>query len=140
MKDHNIDVILAKLYRFVEVDKYISFSEALPGIDTTPYDIQDIIVEILDNCAKELIKAYRSHKRPTQVILKEIITRYMNEIATADVNPENKDFGYELCWFLSEKAGVNFKKSSEQRLWGFWKVEANQVKLVSGVRKRKKQE
>lgn len=63
----------------------------------------------------------------------------MNEIYTARVNAENKDFGYHLCWFLAEKVGLDLWKHSTTKIWGYWDIVNKEVKTVTRVRKAARQ-
>ena len=130
--------ILDKLYKFRSVDKYDTFKKAQPSVINTPADQKELIEKLLDECCTELIKLFRTDKRPTKTAIKSVITHYMNEIAHSGVNAENRDFGYELCWFLSEKTGSDFKFISHSKAWGFWKVESNEVKTIEMKARRKK--
>src|SRR5690606_20056339 len=126
------------LYKFRSVDKYDTFKKAQPSVINTPADQKELIEKLLDECCTELIKLFRTDKRPTKTAIKSVITHYMNEIAHSGVNAENRDFGYELCWFLSEKTGSDFKFISHSKAWGFWKVESNEVKTIEMKARRKK--
>ncbi|OSZ78394.1 hypothetical protein CAP35_09090 [Chitinophagaceae bacterium IBVUCB1] len=130
--------ILAKLYSFRGLDKYATFGKAQAGIIHSPDDQQDIISGILDKCCKELIIEIESSKRAAKTALKTIIARHMDEIMQAPVNTENKDFGYHLCYFLAEKAGVDMWRHSDTKIWGYWKVEENKLKNVTRTRQAKK--
>ncbi len=130
--------ILAKLYSFRGMDKYATFGKAQSGIIHSPDDQQDIISNILDTCCKELIIELESTKRTSKTILKSIITKYMDTILQAEVNAENKDFGYHLCYFLAEKTGVDIWRQSDTKVWGYWKVEENKLKSVTRIRRSKK--
>lgn len=130
--------ILAKLYSFRGMDKYATFGKAQSGIIHSPDDQQDIISNILDTCCKELIIELESTKRTSKTILKSIITKHMDAILQAEVNTENKDFGYHLCYFLAEKTGVDIWRQSDTKVWGYWKVEENKLKSVTRIRRSKK--
>ena len=130
---------LQKLYTFRGADKYATFGDAQPGISNTPDDQKEIIANILDTCCKELAIEIESAKKPTKTALKEIIIHHMNEIYTARVNAENKDFGYHLCWFLAEKVGLDLWKHSTTKIWGYWDIVNKEVKIVKRVRKVVKQ-
>ncbi len=134
------DKIILRLHRFTRVDKYLSFKEAMPGIEHSPAQLQATVTDILDRCALQLIRALEQPTKPTLASLRAIITAHMDEITLADANAENKDFGYELCWFLSEIAQTRYKRISENKLWGFWKVEGKNVKPVTGIRKKRKKD
>jgi hypothetical protein len=129
--------ILAKLYSFRGMDMYATFGKAQSGIIHSPDDQQDIISNILDTCCKELIIEIESTKRTSKTILKSIITKHMDAILQAEVNTENKDFGYHLCYFLAEKAGVDIWRHSDTKVWGYWKVEENKLKSVTRIRRSK---
>lgn len=128
--------ILEKLYAFKRVDIYDAFHKAQPGIYQSHEDQKTTISEILDNCCRELIRLFETEKKPTKVILRQVIANYMDQITHAPVNTESKDFGYELCWFLAEKVGID-KRSSDTKVWGYWRVEAEEVKAVTRIRKPK---
>lgn len=130
--------ILSKLYSFRGLDKYATFGKAQPGIIHSPDDQQETISNILDTCCKELIIEIESSKRPPKTKLKSIIIAHMDMIMAAAVNPENKDFGYHLCYFLAEKTNVDLWRYSDTKVWGYWKVEGNKLKTVTRVRKAKK--
>lgn len=105
----------------------------------SPDDQQDVISNILDTCCKELIIEIESAKRATKIRLKSIIIMHMDMIMAANVNTENKDFGYHLCYFLAEKTGIDLWRYSDTKVWGYWKVEGNKLKTVTRVRRSKKQ-
>jgi len=128
---------LEKLYAFRGMDKYATFGKAQTGIIHSPDDQQDVISNILDECCKHLAIEIESTTRPAKSSLKEIIITHMDKIMHAPVNTENKDFGYHLCWFLAEKAGVDLWRNSDTKVWGYWSVNDNMVKTVTRVRKRK---
>ncbi|MBN9482532.1 MAG: hypothetical protein BGO70_18300 [Bacteroidetes bacterium 43-93] len=128
---------LEKLYAFRGMDKYATFGKAQTGIIHSPDDQQDVISNILDECCKHLAIEIESTTRPVKSSLKEIIVTHMDKIMQAPVNTENKDFGYHLCWFLAEKAGVDLWRNSNTKVWGYWSVDDNKVKTVTRVRKRK---
>lgn len=129
--------IITILTNFRWTDKYATFYKIIPSVTETGENEREIITELVNNCASELISIFEKDNKPTKAELKDTFTKYMDRIALAKVTPDNRDFGIELCWYLSEKVGLNFKSSSENRLWGFWKVEAGNVKTVSGIRRKK---
>ena len=132
---------LEQLRKFLRVDKYETFYKAHPHVLLSADDHKEIISDVLDDCCSGLIYLMEQEKKPTKTQLKKVVTDAMNAIATAKVNTENREFGYELCWYLSEKAGLNLKLMSENKIWGYWKIEndnsvkAIQPKLVSKKRK-----
>jgi hypothetical protein len=129
---------LEKLYSFKGMDKYAVFGKAQPGIINANEDQQQIINDILDNCCKELVIEIESVQKPTKSSLKDIITKCMQNIANAEVNTENKDFGYHLCYFLAEKTGLDIWRNSDTKIWGYWKIEDGIVKTVKRMRKSNK--
>jgi hypothetical protein len=129
---------LEKLYSFRGMDKYAVFGKAQSGIIHTNEDQQQIINNILDNCCKELVIEIESVQKPTKSSLKDIITKCMQSIANAEVNTENKDFGYHLCYFLAEKIGLDIWRYSDTKIWGYWKIENGSVKTVKRIRKSNK--
>lgn len=136
----NVKTIISKLNDFKAVDKYRAFHKIQPGIIHTNDDQKLKLEKILNDCTVALIKLLETGKKPTKAALKQIISDCMYRIAHAELDTPNRDFGYELCWFLSEKAGLNMKRSSDNKLWGFWKVEADEVKTISGTRKKRSSE
>lgn len=133
----NTSEIITTLTNFRWADKYATFSDALPSVSGTGEDQREVISDILNQCCSDLINLFEKKKKPTKAELKDAITKHMDRIALAKVSADNRDFGIELCWYLSEKVGLNFKSSSDSRLWGFWKVESGKVKTVTGIRRKK---
>ncbi|HTM66469.1 MAG TPA: hypothetical protein VL093_09125 [Flavipsychrobacter sp.] len=52
----------------------------------------------------------------------------MDSLAIAQINAVNREFGYQLGWYLAEKVNINLKKGTEKKLWGYWQIEGNEVK------------
>lgn len=52
----------------------------------------------------------------------------MDALAIAKITAEHREFGYQLGWYLAEKVQVDLKKGTEKKLWGYWRVEGNEVK------------
>lgn len=129
--------LLLKLYTFHRADKYATFAKAQPGIINTADEHKETVSDILNSCCRSLIDLYERPTLPTVALLKNIIMDCMDALTFADINVENRDFGYELCWFLAEKTGINLKLRSDTKIWGFWKVQQNEVKSISRVRRRK---
>jgi len=115
---------------FKRVDKYETFYKILPAMEFSPEDQKSVVTNILDNCCNELITIHQADKKPLKSILKKVFIKYMNELARADIDTSNREFGYELCWYLSEKVDLKLKKSSENKIWGFWKIEEAEVKTI----------
>ncbi len=112
--------IIEKLEKFKFADKFATFYRIQPTVLLAADDQQDIISGILDDCCKELIKLYRAAKKnPTKLSMRKEIVKCMNTIYKAAVRQENKDFAYELCWYIAEIAGVNIKKIASNKKWGY---------------------
>lgn len=123
--------IIEKLRKIRWVDKYHTFHRIVPGVDDTTDEQKDILVNIVEDCCTELIKLYNTPKRPLVTLVRSTIIKYMDKISYADLNTENRDFGYELCWYIAEKAGVSIRKYTDSKVYGYWKVEGNQLKQVT---------
>lgn len=137
MRIVNKEEILLKLYTFHRADKYATFAKAQPGIINTADNHKETVSKILNDCCRALINLYESSSIPAKASLKLVIMDCMDALTFADIDIENRDFAYELCWFLAEKTGINLKLRSDTKIWGFWKVQEDQVKNISRVRRRK---
>lgn len=131
-----------KLLKFKSVDKYEAFYEILPSVQYASQKEKDVISEILDECCADLLRLMRGEKRPTKPVLKKVLVRCMDNISIAQVDGEHKEFGYQLGWYLAEKVAVNLRKGTEKKVWGYWHIEADEVKApirprVSGKSRRK---
>lgn len=140
-KRPNKEEIIEALRKLRRTDKYHNLHKIIPGVVHTPDEVQDIISNIIDDCCTELVRNYLAKKRPTVSTVRSIILKYMDLISYADVNTENKDFGYELCWYIAEKTDVSLKKYTSTKVYGYWNVQDNQLKTVTkrGKRTNKKQ-
>lgn len=123
--------IIEKLRKIRWVDKYHTFHRIVPGVDDTTDEQKDILVNIVEDCCTELIRLYNTPKKPLVTLVRSTIIKYMDKISYADLNTENRDFGYELCWYIAEKAGVSIRKYTDSKVYGYWKVEGNQLKQVT---------
>lgn len=123
--------IIEKLRKIRWVDKYHTFSKIVPGVETTPEKEQEIIIRLLEDCCTELIRLYLAKKPPTVAVIRTTILRYMDLISYANVSTENRDFGYELCWYIAEKTGISIRKYTETKVYGYWRVEGNRLKEVT---------
>lgn len=123
--------IIEKLRKIRWVDKYHTFHSIVPGVDDTTDEQKDILVNIVEDCCTELIRLYNTQKKPLVTVVRSTIIKYMDNISYADLNTENRDFGYELCWYIAEKAGVSIRKYTDSKVYGYWKVEGNQLKQVT---------
>jgi hypothetical protein len=123
--------IIEKLRKIRWVDKYHTFHRIVPGVDDTTDEQKDILVNIVEDCCTELIRLYNTPKKPLVTLVRSTIIKYMDKISYADLNTENRDFGYELCWYIAEKAGISIRKYTDSKVYGYWKVEGNQLKQVT---------
>ena len=112
--------ITEKLGKFKFSDKFVTFYRIQPTVLLSADDQQDLVSEILNNCCRELIKLYNGAKKlPTKASLKKECIKCMNELYKADITEENRDFAYELCWYLCEIIGIDFKKISASKKLGY---------------------
>ena len=128
---------LAKLERFEEVDKYRSFYKILPSVVQTTEEERDIITKILNKSAKELIRLLKQEKKPHKATLKKVVNDCMKTVAAAPVSTVNKDFAYEMCWYLSDIAGLEMRKTSHSSAWGYWDIIFNEVKTIEYKEKKR---
>ncbi len=129
--------VIEQLRKFRWVDKYHNFKNLLPGIEDSLTSEQETITNIVEDCCTELIALYMHHKRrPTVAAKKKILLKHMDLISYAKVDDLNKDFGYELCWYISEKVDVNLRKYSDTKVYGYWQVIEDQLKTVTKRGKR----
>ncbi|MCB9046994.1 MAG: hypothetical protein H6550_12750 [Chitinophagales bacterium] len=133
------DAIIEELRRIRWLDKYHNFHKVVPGVDHSPDEVKDIVNNLVEDCCTELIRHYSGKKKPTVATVRSIIIKYMDLISYTDVNIENKDFGYELCWYIAEKIGITIRKYTETKVYGYWRVENNRLREVTkrGVRNKK---
>lgn len=130
--------IVEELRRIRWVDKYHTFRNLIPEATTTPESEQDIIINLVEDCCTALIKLYKPKKLPNKKAITSVILKYMDKISYADVNVENKDFGYELCWYIAEKTECNIKKYTNTKVYGYWSVENGKIKPVTRRGKKPK--
>jgi hypothetical protein len=132
---------ILKLERFKEIDKYRSFYKILPAVAHTLEHERDIVTTILETSCKELIKLFKAEKKAHKASIKKAINDCMKMIAAAQVSNTNKDFAYEMCWYLSDIAGLDMRRASATNSWGYWDIILNEVKVVQQkaipARKRK---
>ena len=131
------EATLAKLVRFEEVDKYRSFYKILPSVIQTTPEERDIITKILNKGAKELISLLKQEKKAHKATLKKVVNDCMKAVANAKVSTVNKDFAYEMCWYLSDIAGLEMRGMSQSWAWGYWDVILNEVKVIEYKPKKK---
>lgn len=130
------DKIIEQLRRIRWVDKYHTFHKIVPGVDKAGEDEKETITNIVEDCCTELIRHYNAKRKPTKEKVKKIILKYMDMISYTEVNTESKDFGYELCWYIGEKIGVDIRKYTETKVYGYWRVEENALRTVKKRGKR----
>jgi hypothetical protein len=131
------------LSKFRYVDKYEAFHEILPCVLGISQKEKDIVSEILDSCCTELLRCCQESERPNKTSLKKLLVVCMDSLSVAPINAVNREFGYQLGWYLSEKVDINLKKGTEKKLWGYWQIEGDEVKapikprISAGVREKK---
>jgi hypothetical protein len=110
------------------VDKYEAFHEILPAVIHTTTEQKETVSDILDRCCTALLQLLRLPKKPTKPVMKKVLVTCMDELSIAPVDMENKEFGYQLGWYLAEKVAVNLRKGTEKKVWGYWQIDGNEVK------------
>jgi hypothetical protein len=120
--------VIDVLSKFRYVDKYEAFHEILPCVLSTSEKEKNVVSEILDSCCAYLLKCYEESERPSKASLKKSLIICMDSLAIAQINAVNREFGYQLGWYLAEKVNINLKKGTEKKLWGYWQIEGNEVK------------
>lgn len=123
--------VIEQLRKIRWVDKYHTFHNIVPGVDNTPDAEKEIIVNLVEDCCTELIRLYLAKKPPTVATVRAVILKYMDQISYARVNTENRDFGYELCWYIAEKTGISIRKYTETKVYGYWRVDSGTLKEVT---------
>jgi hypothetical protein len=121
--------IIDVLSKFRYVDKYEAFHEILPSVISTSEKEKNIVSEILDSCCTELLKCCQESERPNKTSLKKSLVVCMDALAVADIDSANREFGYQLGWYLAEKVNLNLQKGTEKKIWGYWQIENNEVKI-----------
>lgn len=132
-----LEEIIEQLRKIRWIDKYHNFHKIIPGVDDTPDEVKLLISNLVEDCCTELIRQYSAKKQPTVATIRSIILKHMDNISYADVNTENKDFGYEMCWYIAEKIGINIRKYTETKVYGYWRVENNMLREVTKRGKKK---
>jgi hypothetical protein len=120
---------LHKLSKFRSIDKYEAFKEILPSVVFSSEFDKEMVSEILDNCCSLLIAEFEGSRHPSKPLLKKMLISCMDELTVAPIDSENREFGYQLGWYLAEKANVDLQKGTERKVWGYWRVEENEVKI-----------
>lgn len=130
--------IIEQLRKIRWVDKYHTFHRIVPGVENTPENEKETITNLVEDCCTELVRLYLAKKPPTVATVRAVILKYMDLISYAEVNTENRDFGYEMCWYIAEKTGISIRKYTETKVYGYWRVEGNQLKEVTKRGKKAK--
>ena len=131
------DETIAFIEKFRWIDKHETFKSLMPSVTYIGDDQKEVLSEIIRVCCTNLLAIYRNKRiKPTKAQLRKIVSHCMDEIARADIHTDNKDFGYELGWYLGEKLGIDLKKSSYGKIWGYWRVIDKNVVVVRSVRKK----
>jgi len=125
----DIEATLNTLQKFRQVDKYETFREILPSTVFLPKKEREIVSTILDHCAHDLILLLQGNKKGIKKELKQGLIECMDAIAIAPINADNREFGYQLGWYLAEKVQINLKTGTEKKLWGYWLVEGLEVSV-----------
>lgn len=116
------------LSKFRYVDKYESFHEVLPAVLGAPVEQRQVVTEIVDRCCTELLNSFQNQDQPSIKLLRQSLIECMDALAIAPISAAHRDFGYQLGWYLAEKARVDLKKGTDRKLWGYWRIEGNEVK------------
>ena len=64
----------------------------------------------------------------------------MDDISYTKVDELNKDFGYEMCWYIAEKVNVDLRKQTTTKVYGYWTIVEGKLKVVTKRGKRKTKE
>lgn len=115
------------LSRFRHADKYETFYEVLPVVIYSTDDQKSLVSEILDRHTDKLLDYWRTTPRPLKKEIRQILIECMDELTIAPLRPADREFGYLLGWYLAEKVGINLKKGTEKKIWGYWEIEKNVV-------------
>lgn len=116
------------LSKFRYVDKYASFHEVLPAVLVAPVEQRQVVTEIVDRCCTELLFSFQNQDQPSVKLLRQSLIECMDALAIAPISAAHRDFGYQLGWYLAEKVQVDLRKGTERKLWGYWRIEGNEVK------------
>ncbi|MBS1777658.1 MAG: hypothetical protein JSS64_15435 [Bacteroidetes bacterium] len=126
----DIELALNTLHKFRQVNKYETFREILPSTVFLPKRERELVTKILDHCAHDLILLLRQgNKKAIKKELKIVLIECMDALAIAKINSDNREFGYQLGWYLAEKVHINLKTGTEKKLWGYWQVEGFEVSV-----------
>jgi hypothetical protein len=130
--------LIDTLVKFKYVNKYESFHKLQAGILHTDPHQKQTVSAILDECCSAIIKTLETAAKFPKAELKRFLVKAMDDLSHADIDPDNREFGYQLGWYLADKSGVDLHKVSARKVWGFWSVDANQVKSIKPQIKKKK--
>ena len=112
--------LLMLIKKFKLVGKYKTFYKIEPGVMFTSHDQMIIVENLLNNCCRDLINILEVQKRPRKTDIKIACINCMDGITNANINTENREFAYELCWYLAEKSGIDLVRASAKKKWGYF--------------------
>ncbi len=115
------------LSKFRYVDKYKTFRDALPEVMHEPQEQRAVVTDIVNECCAALLLEFQGSSRPAKPVLRRLLIECMDGLSIAGINAVHREFGYLLGWYLADKAGVNLKKGTEKKIWGYWQIEGNRV-------------
>lgn len=123
------------LHKFRLIDIYATFHEVLPEALYSSLQHKELVSETLKRCCSQLI--YLIETNAPHKTLKKALSECMDSLFLAPIDTPSREFGYQIGWFLAEKAGIDLTKGTERKVWGYWKIEQNQVKTIAGSRKKR---
>ena len=128
---------IATLTKLRMVDKYASFYEIMPEVVHCSVQQKQWVTSLLDECCRQLIVLFNTHKKPTKTAIKKPIFHCMDELTLAPLDAANREFAYQLGWFIADKSGVDLRKGSMRKAWGYWAIQAEEVRVVGNPRRKK---
>ena len=112
--------LLTLIKKFKLVGKYKTFYRIAPGVMFASHDQMIIVENLLNDCSRELINILESQKRPRKTDMKKACVICMDAITAAAISTENREFAYELCWYLADKTRIDLIKTSGKKKWGYF--------------------
>lgn len=128
---------IATLTKLRLVDKYIGFYEIMPEVLHSDKQQKELVTALLDECCRRLVQLFTTVAKPRKPAIKKPIFHCMDELTLAPLDAVNREFAYQLGWFIADKAGVDLRKGSMRKAWGYWAVQAGEVKVVGNPRRKK---
>lgn len=132
-----IDERIATLTKLRMVDKYASFYEIMPEVLHSDWRQKQLVTVLLDDCCRKLVQLFTTVAKPKKPAIKKPIFYCMDELTLAPLDAANREFAYQLGWFIADKAGVDLRKGSMRKAWGYWAVQAEEVRVVGNPRRKK---